>query len=32
MIFVGETLIQIDDGKEYLWLWIAYDEPDLDCV
>ncbi len=30
MIFVDETLIQID-GKDY-WLWIAY-EPDMDlCV
>ena len=28
MIFVDETLIQID-GKDY-WLWIAYDEPDMD--
>ena len=27
MIFVDETLIQID-GKDY-WLWIAY-EPDMD--
>jgi len=29
MIFVDKTLIQIDDGKDY-WLWIAYDEPDMD--
>lgn len=28
MIFVDETLIQID-GKDYYWLWIAY-EPDMD--
>jgi transposase-like protein len=29
MIFVDETLIHIDDGKDY-WLWIAYDEHDMD--
>ena len=28
MIFVDETSIQID-GKDYYWLWIAY-EPDMD--
>jgi hypothetical protein len=28
MIFVDETLIHID-GKDY-WLWIVYDEPNVD--
>jgi hypothetical protein len=28
MIFVDETLIQIDGGQDY-WLWIAY-EPNID--
>jgi hypothetical protein len=29
VIFVDETLIQIDGGQDYYWLWIAY-EPNMD--
>jgi hypothetical protein len=25
VIFVDETLLQIEDGKDYYWLWIAYE-------
>jgi hypothetical protein len=30
MIFVDETLIQIDRNDYYYWLWIAYDGPNVD--
>ena len=29
VIFVDETLIQIDGGQDYYWLWISY-EPNMD--